>query len=528
MANSPLIEGAPTEELTRSTPTARLAHLAQASELFMMHYERRLQLEPPEHWLPRGRPDLGHIEPWRAGVLAESKYVSFRHDQLLASFHPSHRAKWTGHELLHGLVGFAWRPNASPFFNALAARLAEVLPVALWYFLDETDLRRCERHAGQGALFGVFCAQCEAAASAGPAQHGEKRWLDEGRAYVERELASVRQAIALGRPTTHRFATLDLMSDAMAYTAANHERLASDEMARFVGAFFNKDASHGGDGHHDSLESLMVRIESLLGTLIDGTPSAAWRGGRARWIAQDLGWRLIQVESETDGAAAVALDVLVDALAENPTEAGVRQVLADYTALAQEWVIPDARDIFAVGYALPLGYGIAEHQLAEGLATVVPQTLKALAGQADAVIQDFVQTDLTPSRTPLAARFVGHLKTRTDILGETLQTALVEATVAHAPAADATETTFGWEGGVEETMALSASALLMSEAEPPLVIRRASDGNDVDVYAVPVEAMDALASLRMTPADPAQLGLEPALINALVSAGILVPARWRV
>ena len=137
------VPGAPLEELERSTAARRVAELAAHSQLLMSHYEYRVALPVPDAWRPEGRPDLGEPQGWVAGVLPESKYQGFRHDRLIGSLHPGHRAKWTTHELLHGLVGFAWRPGASTLFHALAARMAEVLPVALWYFFDEAHLKRC-------------------------------------------------------------------------------------------------------------------------------------------------------------------------------------------------------------------------------------------------------------------------------------------------------------------------------------------------------------------------------------------------
>ena len=150
------VEGAPAHELLRSPASQAVGRLAMQSNLLLSHFEHRVELALPEEWLPTDRPDLGETPVWQNGVLPEAKYQAFRHDRISGSFHPSHRAKWTGHELCHGLVGFAWKPSASRFFHALASRLAEVLPVALWYFLDEANLRRCPSHQGGAALPNVL------------------------------------------------------------------------------------------------------------------------------------------------------------------------------------------------------------------------------------------------------------------------------------------------------------------------------------------------------------------------------------
>ena len=153
------VDGAPDHELSRSPAAARVGRLAAASGLALNHFEHRVHLPVPDHWLPDDRADLGGT----GGHLVEHKYAHHRNDDLLGSFNPGHRAKWTAHELCHGLAGFAWRPGATPLFHALSARLSEVVPVALWYFFDEAGLRRCPDH--DGPLFGLYCPACEAAAT---------------------------------------------------------------------------------------------------------------------------------------------------------------------------------------------------------------------------------------------------------------------------------------------------------------------------------------------------------------------------
>ncbi|MEC9072019.1 MAG: hypothetical protein VX938_06550, partial [Myxococcota bacterium] len=188
MSSLPTELGAPSHELTRSPAASRIGELAAESELFLAHFEHRVQLDLPEDWIPQDRQDLAGSSVWQGGVLPEPKYQCFRHDLLVGSFHPGHRAKWTAHELCHGLVGFGWRPGASRLFLALAARLAEALPVALWYFLDEAGLQRCHAHRGDGPLHGRYCSACEEAARGGSlvSDGDAERWRAEGVRFVER------------------------------------------------------------------------------------------------------------------------------------------------------------------------------------------------------------------------------------------------------------------------------------------------------------------------------------------------------
>ena len=101
------IENAPRVELNRSRAAQRVGEAAELSGLFLTHFESRYHIETPESWMPEERPDLAGTAYWSRGQRIEPKYAHFRYDSPLGSFHPSHRAKWTAHELCHGLVGFA-------------------------------------------------------------------------------------------------------------------------------------------------------------------------------------------------------------------------------------------------------------------------------------------------------------------------------------------------------------------------------------------------------------------------------------
>ena len=281
------IENAPPSELSRSPAAARIGELAAASGLFLSHFEQRWEPEWPEPWNPQGRPDLGERAGWVHGVLPETKFRTFQLDRLIGSLHPAHRAKWTAHELSHGLVGFAWKPGATPLWRATAARIAELLPVTLWYFLDEAGLQRCPDHAGGGPLFGTHCPACEDAARRGPVPADATDWHARARAYVEAELAAVAETRRLGRPVSHRHATLVLCSDGLAYEAAHGARVESAAFHSWVERFCEE-----GDGWHASLDALEARVLALLDDLTGGPAAAPWTGGRERWIAQDLGWRL--------------------------------------------------------------------------------------------------------------------------------------------------------------------------------------------------------------------------------------------
>jgi hypothetical protein len=538
------VEGAPSHELSRSPATQAVGRLAMQSNLLLSHFEHRVELALPEVWLPTDRPDLGETPVWQNGVLPEAKYQAFRHDRISGSFHPSHRAKWTGHELCHGLVGFAWKPSAPRFFHALAARLAEVLPVALWYFLDEAHLRRCPSHQGGGPLYQTFCGACEAAASQGPLAQDPHRdsWLEGGQGYVQRELDAVRQSIVDGRMVSHRLATLDLGSDGLAYAAAHTDRLNSDAFHHYMDCF-----SSGKRGYHDSLESLIDRIESLTEAIVQSQPAPALSATRWQWAAQDMGWRLLQIGAETEGEAARALDGMVDRLAAQSDEAGLAATLAAYESLSAEWTLPEPADVFAVGYDLPGGYGRSIRQVVEGLQSALPGTLRLLGAQTEATVATFVGQD-APQRSPLGRRFATFLSNTEH--GALVDVARFEAAIAHPMPTDLEAVTLAEDvlgadsapelvrGRVGDVLSMAfdvpaaienlmRTQQLLEDAGEPCVLAVVSFA-DGDVGMLPLSEQ-AAKPLDVPAGTPVALdALDPAEIALLVEHGLLVPAQYSV
>lgn len=549
MRNPIDIAGAPEHELLRSPAAEVVGHLATRSGLFMSHFEQRVELALPEHWLPEGRPDLGEPPRWQGGALPESKYQAFRHDRLCGSFHPGHRAKWTAHELCHGLVGFAWRPDATPFFQALAARLAEALPVALWYFFDEAWLRRCPDHTGGGPLYRVHCEACERAAAAGAMAAGAdrdaddqaERWLAGGRAFLDVELEAVERSAAQGRLVHHRLGTLDLASDGLAYAAAHSRRLSSDQMRTWVALFCRE-----GGGYHPSLESLSHRVRELAAAITRGSDAPPLRGGRWVWMAQDLGWRLLQVHADTDGDASRALLGLVEDLAGRPNEAGIRAAGEAYHALTEAWELPPAEQVLAVGYDLPLPGGRSVQQVSEGLCGALPATTECLGEQLEDVVDAFL-VDAALERAPLGNRFARYLERQgSDLAG----LASWEAALTHAPPADPVGQTLGPLSGRPDSGAnlrLSPAARVLryqgstassvaatlgmdgpddNDALDLLVVRQA-DG-DVCVIGLDAATATALVHLEHEPRPASAVGLDEAALDHLLQTGAVLPQRWTV
>jgi len=393
----------PAHELRGSVAAARVATYARASDLFFAHFEHHVHLEGPDEWRP-DRPDLATSTGWRAGVLGEAKFRHSRLDRMVASFHPAHGPRWTAHELCHRLVGWAWRPGASPLWIATAARLAELVPVALWYFYD-AGAPRCDRHALADPRFDIRCAACEALATRGPdpspaARAEVDRLREEGDRFVTNELEAVRRTLRDGEYVPHRWATLELGSDGLAWAAAHSARLASPAFHAWVERFVPPDT-----GRHATLEALEARAVAVVAALRDGAELPAWKADRRRWIAQDIGWRLAVVQADCDPETAARIDTILDALA-NDLDAGA--AAAAWRDLCDDVEVPDVEDTFAVGYDLGGGLGRSARQVRAGLATVCPAALGLLGAAADPVVAAFVADD-TLVREPLGVRFARFL-----------------------------------------------------------------------------------------------------------------------
>lgn len=535
--NTHAIRNAPDHELARSPAAARIGRLAAQSHLFLTHFEYRHHLTPPDHWAPPDRPDLFTRPHWHAGHLVEPKYGPFRHDSPLGSFHPGHRAKWTAHELCHRLVGYAWRPDAPPLWHALSARLAELLPVIVYYHLDEAGLRRCPDH--HAPLYDHHCPACERAAALGPADHIDDRWHRSARDHLDAELTAIHRSLRLGRPVPHRHHTLDLMSDALAYTAAHHRRLTSPTFARFQERFPTPDRTH------PTLDALEDRTRALFAHLTDATPIDPLTP--RDWATHDIAWRLLTLGQHSEPEITTALDRIVDHLADHPHDH--QHAIDAYTALHADFIIPDPDDIFATGYPLPDGHGYATAQAIDGLTQTLPATTELLADALHPVVDHFVRHD-PPARLPIARRFAAFLATEPGPLADL---AAYEAALAHPAPPDAALDSLAFTApddaplcpadGLEvldlayDARALAATLDTDPDAIPEdldhipprphtLALRRTA-GGDLIVAEISTAARDLLRALADTPRAAAAIDLPPAELESLRALALVAPTRWR-
>lgn len=526
------IPGAPDFELRRSPAAAKVGELASESGLLMAHYEYRVAMDLPEQWLPDNRPDLGERAPWHDGVLPEHKYQNFRTDLMIGSFNPGHRAKWTAHELCHALVGFAWRENASPFFFATAARMGEILPVALYYFFDEAGLNRCPDHVHSGPLYKTYCPECEKAAANGPWLEDPlvSRRLQEGVQFIERELDAVHLSLKKGRPIASPWGSLDLCSDGLAYAAAHGARLSSHEFAEFMEKFYPP-----GTGCHSTLDSLEGRIRELTAAILGESDAEPWPVSRWAWICRDLGWRLMEISAQADGEISRELEALINDLASNPTDTTVSSVLSRYRVLFEDFELPEPEEVFAVGYRLPAGDGLSNRQISEGLASACPMTWELLQnnGRED-ILHKFIQADRC-ERKPLGLRFAAWLAQNHPGIAADL--AQFEASVAHAPPPDAACLSLGPYG--DGSYKLNPSIIFL-ETTWELMAKLGLSGDESEMDQAPclIIQKDATGETRVVHPEPhvaqylkaLKAGQQPSPPHdapALAMQGLITPTSWR-
>lgn len=528
--------GFPDSELTATPASATIGGLAADCGLGLAHFEHRRGLELPEHWRvpdPDLGPEVGHPDAsWRAGSLPETKFRSFRLDRRIGSFHPAHGPKWTAHELCHGLVGFGWRPDASLLWHATAARLAELLPVALWYFFDEGGRRRCPRHAGGGPLWKARCPDCEAILEPQPADPALSRWRSTGRAYVESEIDAAWRTLELGVPVSHRHGTLDLCTDGLAYVRAHGPILQSRAFAAWVERFCTEDT-----GWHSDLDGLAGRVRDLVASLCDEGEPPGLGGHRGTWIVQDVGWRLMQLRQEVDGVAGEGLSELIDHLASRVSsgpdvvEDTLSDVISAYLNLYDEYVLMPPGELFAVGYPLPHGFGSDLLQLMEGVVHCLPATAARLGDNLAPTVAHFAADELSGDwiRAGLGERFAAWA--RDTLAPAQADLAAVEAAITHVDAPDPALWTLRAEAGSRTTVPRhvrlvevvhdvstdpqDTTPMPVLDEPLTLAVRRDLDGTR------------ELLALTEAQADGLRLGhLDADDEDALLGGGIVVPAAW--
>lgn len=533
--------GAPKEDFYRSEAAYRVYELAKQNDLFLYQYEYRKTFPLAEKWHCKAYSEEQDIVEWRNARLIESKYSSFKNDLMIGSFNPVHRGKWSSHEICHNLVGFAWNKDKDLLWHALAARISESLPVALWYFYDEATLTRCKFHQDGMALFQDYCHDCESIEFHKKmwSKQGERKekFVQLGNDFLREELNSIKKSILHKTPFSHQFAGLDLMTDALQYARNQLLRLQSTEYQKYIEAFFPKSS-----GRSKSLEELMDRVEAVQHAILFEDKLEKWHHTKLHRICQDLAWRMIELKVQCESEEIQKeLDSIVYEKLVHADWANIKSAIAQYTELDNEWELIEPEDMFAVGYDLGDGYGYAYYQIQEGIAQSCPNTWNLLLEGGEekclSIVEHFVNKD-QEQRKAIGLRFAEFLSEY--FPGRTSELANIEANLVLAPKAVSRNLYFEEYVGSEFKLAqdvavvfchkssLEALDIFFPELEEDsgFLILRKDEKNEVRLCFIAESKKEIVIKMQNQFVDFKQCNLSLQNINELKSGQFLEGKKW--
>lgn len=424
--------GAPAYDSVCTVMSARAMLMAANRGRGFYFHELRGRIPMPDALFPEIEVwDEGTIPVWQDGVFVEPKYFSFRQDAPFAAYNPVHRRKWRPHELLHGAVGFFWRPDASRFETYVGSRLNELLPVVHWYGLDEIYRPRCDAHQNQ-ILFREFCPQCEAAVRPyWEVEPGDRvaaiQHAHTAQEHFVREMQTCRDELRDGVAIESPRGRLNASTDAVGYLMGHAHRIDAPSFHTWVSLFLRDGLDYFSD-IDDYADRVETRAARLVGGTVVTTPDR-FRAQRQRRMLQDLGYRALLALEWLDPAAAASqrvertvMDALercsevVDALAEADALVDADDVLEDLLD-----VLGDARSSLPDEVAEPLlALGLPFFERGrdrdweiQNLATGIAQGAPLTAERVDAGhVETFAASRFFAEPGRLITRFAAYLRER--------------------------------------------------------------------------------------------------------------------
>jgi hypothetical protein len=460
--------GVPGPDCLGTVLSARATLMAAARGRAFYYHELRGRIPMP----PQLEPEVevweeGTVPVWKEGVFVEPKYFSFRQDAPFAAYNPVHRRKWRPHELLHGAVGFFWKPDATRFETYVGARLNELLPVVHWYGLDEMFRSRCERHQGQ-LLYREWCSDCEAAVRPYWEVEPEDRaaalqFVRNAQEHLSRELEACRREIATRQVHETPLGKLNASTDAVGYLLGHWPRLSSWSFRTWAELFLRE-----GFDYFSDLNAYADRVEAHADRLIGGplvTAFERFEALRQRRILQDLGYRALlalewldpnsEVDLAVDRTVMGALERCADAVDVLVDSPDARWEAEDALDNLVE-VLGDVRDAFDDTISEPLmalGYsfwpeGRDEQYELTNVALGIAQGAPLTADRVDAGhISTFIDSKFFRENGRLVSRFARYLQDHADRRGPRYgmiaQLASLEAWAADEPRRDEEAERFG-------------------------------------------------------------------------------------
>ncbi len=406
--------GAPHGEVVASPFGFRACAMGAAAGAAVVHHE----LRPAWRWDPRLLPDDGAADPdhgqWLQGALHVGRFEGFCQDLPLATFNPNHSARWTSHELLHRVCGFAWRPGLSRWFLYHAARLGEIVPVAHWYGtdlvlrLDEDGFDRARDVQSPSADVAKARWLVADDSELRPRIGAAVAALREAARWVDAELAAIASERQTGQTVSVADPLLDSVSDAIAYTAGHHRRLADPAVARALQA-----GAVAGVHRFEHLCDYTAHVEDVFDRLVFGDIEVVGALADARRAGRLL-WDLVQRAMHCDPLTGE--EVLGERLEAICTVTAKASSGDGGAALAMVPEVADMLQDAALQEVMPIG--LAEQidplprservQLAAGIAAVAPGLVQCQV-EAEGSAQRFVDTMQDQhlfARAPLVQRLV--------------------------------------------------------------------------------------------------------------------------
>jgi vacuolar-type H+-ATPase subunit H len=377
-------------DVNRSKFSSYIYQQATKNDFFLYHFEYRYLLDLPEEWKNNGDQEAY----WANGILKEDKYQHFRNDSRIGSFNPTHSSKWTSHELTHLLSGFAWNPNFTYFEMAIAARLAELIPVIVFYYWDEAFTKRCSKHREQ-ASYGKLCFECEKLAEINLEDPISEKLMKEADIFFNSELMSIKKSIKENKFDFNPYWKLDLMSDAISYTKHQTKRLKSPEFHEFIEKFHPDNT-----GYFKSIEEYLNHIETLYKKMKELKPLSKYAGNRDLWISQDMAWRFISFQLTSNSESVKdECNIFIDELAENKNIETIQKCIEDYWQIynqnEDEFLHPDM--LFGLGYQVDKDHGKSFSMIESGLISSVGPALEYMTIKHDIdsleMIVNFISVD---------------------------------------------------------------------------------------------------------------------------------------
>lgn len=428
------LAGCPSLDLIASPMSARASFLGLGLGRRFYHHELKLRLPMPQGLEPELEVwSNGETVPqWRGGVLEEPKYFSFFQDSPFAAYNPNYRRKWRPHELLHGALGFFWHPQQTRFEMYLGARYNELLPVVLWYGLDEIKRQRCAAHE-DAPSYRAHCAQCEQI-EAGWLSGGLKGDADfelglaaSSRAHLLEEWEALSFERVSGRRRACPRPGLDSSSDAIGYLRGHWPRVTAWSFGQWVEMFLLE-----GEDYSANMDAYAAKVAGVFGAWVSGDLALDLDRAAllvARRQHQELAYRaLLSLESMDEGlprtqaieqacfevleeqaARVEALWVL--AQSGGPIAHDAAQDEALFERLAACFDPVDGPRLLALGMSAQAPNAIELAQLTQGLIEGLPMTLERSGLELEEeLVRAFVGWEGFGAPEPLVARFARFLE----------------------------------------------------------------------------------------------------------------------